>query len=478
MTPFLGKHFLLGTDAARTLYAASQADDTPIFDWHCHLPAREILENRAPKNIAQLWLSGDHYKWRAMRACGVPERCVSGEAPAKEKFAAWAACLQRLPGNPLFHWAHLELQRYFCRFDVLDAASAEETWRDCNRQIAGGGFAPRELIARSNVVALCTTDDPADSLDVHQALQKEPLQCRVLPAFRPDKTLAIAGEDFLPWLKKLAQTTGCVINSYEDLCGALQTRIAAFDALGCRAADHGLPFVPFAPASQDAVARVFGARLRGDLPTALQAAQYQTALLQFLGAAYAKRGWVMELHMGPLRNNNARALRALGPDTGFDSIGDWPVAQPLARFLDSLDARRQLPRTLLFNLNPRDNYVLGAMLGNFQTDEVPGKLQLGPAWWFLDSIDGMRAQLQALGNLGALGTFVGMETDSRSFLSYPRHEYFRRVFCGLLGDWAEQGLLPWRQETLVSLCEDVFYRNAAGYFGLTAKKTAKARSKT
>ena len=464
MTPYLSDSFLLTTQTAREMFDAAKGE--PIFDWHCHLSPKEIYENKTPEDIAQLWLGGDHYKWRAMRSCGVSESLITGDAVGKEKFNAWAACMQKLIGNPLHHWAHLELQRFFNCDTVLGEGTAEEIWNDCNAQIAAGGFTPRELIAKSNVKALCTTDDPADTLEYHVALAKEDLPFQVLPAFRPDRALAIEQPGFLPWLTQLEQAAGQPVRSFHDLRLALLERAAFFDSLGCRASDHGFKYVPYAQADELELERIFHARLRGELPDALQADQYQTALLQALAAEYARLGWAMELHMSPMRSNNARMLRSIGPDTGFDSVGDWPVAWPLSRFLDSLDEKRALPKTILFNLNPRDNYILGTMIGNFQGSEVPGKLQFGPAWWFLDNIDGMREQLKALGNLGALGTFIGMVTDSRSFLSYPRHEYFRRILCGLAGEWVEQGLFPYDKEALAGLARDVSYGNAERYFGV------------
>ncbi|MDR3313634.1 MAG: glucuronate isomerase [Oscillospiraceae bacterium] len=465
-TPFLGESFLLTTETAKTMFAAAAAQ--PIFDWHCHLSPKEIYEDKTPADAAQLWLGGDHYKWRAMRSCGVTEDFITGDATGEEKFKAWSACLPKLIGNPLYHWMHLELQRYFGVTEPLHPASAERIWHECNRQIAAGGFTPRALIARSNVAALCTTDDPADSLEYHVLLAKENLPFKVLPAFRPDRAIAIEQPGFLPWLGSLEQRVNKPIKTFADLKAALAARMDDYAALGCLASDHGFRAPPFAPASATEVEDIFAIRRAGDALTPLQTEQYQTALLLFLGEEYARRRWAMELHMGPMRTNNTRTLRALGPDTGFDSVNDAPVAEPLSRLLDTLDERAALPKTILFNLNPKDSYVLATMLGNFQDSETKtqGKLQYGPAWWFLDHIDGMREQLRTLGNLGALGTFIGMVTDSRSFLSYPRHEYFRRIFCGLCGEWVEQGLYPNDPAALCALAEDVAFRNAAAYFGL------------
>ncbi|MDR2525813.1 MAG: glucuronate isomerase [Oscillospiraceae bacterium] len=463
--PYLHDAFLLTTAAARQMFAAAAAE--PIFDWHCHLSPKEIFENETPRDITQLWLSGDHYKWRAMRGCGCAERLVTGDARGDEKFAAWAGCQPKLIGNPLLHWAGLELRRFFGVEEPLNAGSAARIFSVCNKQIAGGGFTPRELIRRSNVAALCTTDDPADSLEYHAALAKEALGFRVLPAFRPDRALAIEQPGFLPWLKSLEARCGAAIGSFAALRAALSERMEVFAALGCVASDHGFAKPPFAPADVDTLERIFAARLADEALTPLQAEQYQTALLLFLGERYAAHGWAMELHIGPMRNNNTRAFQSIGADAGYDSMDDAPVAQALSRLLDALDARGALPKTILFNLNPKDGYVLGTMLGNFQGGGIPGRLQYGPAWWFLDHIDGMREQLRTLGNLGALGTFVGMVTDSRSFLSYPRHEYFRRIFCGLCGEWVEQGLYPDDAQALEGLARDVAFRNAAAYFSRT-----------
>ncbi|MDR1928346.1 MAG: glucuronate isomerase [Oscillospiraceae bacterium] len=464
MATFLDDDFLLENEAARRMFQAANA--MPIFDWHCHLSPKEIYENTPPVDLARLWLGGDHYKWRAMRFCGVREDCITGGVPGKEKFFALAGCLPKLIGNPLYHWCHLELRRYFGIQETLGPQTAEQVWQKSLRAIQNGGFTPQELIQTSGVVALCTTDDPAERLDYHKALQMQALPFRVLPAFRPDKALAIEQEGFLPWLEQLAALCGHSIGSFEALTHSLLERMDAFDALGCRASDHGYGYIPFAPAPAEAIEAGFRARLRGEALRCDQAEQYRYALLQALAAGYAKRGWVMELHIGALRNNSAAMLRRLGPDCGCDSIDDAPLARPLSRFLNALEERGTLPKTILFNLNPKDSAVLVALLGNFQGGEPAGKLQYGPAWWFLDHIDGMRTHLRTLGNLGALGVFIGMATDSRSFLSYPRHEYFRRIFCGFCGDLVERGLYPYDAAALEQLARDVALRNAAHYFGL------------
>ena len=466
MKPFMDKDFLLDTPTAKALFA--EAQQMPIFDWHCHLSPREIYENRKPENITQLWLYGDHYKWRAMRSFGIAERYITGDADDREKFFAFARVMPYLIGNPMYHWTHLELQRYFDIHTPLSEKTAETIWNAANAKIAAGDFSPRALITRSNVVCVCTTDDPADSLEYHALLQKEQdFSCKVLPAFRPDKALNIEAAGFADWVHALEAVSAQAADSFEALKQALRSRIAFFDEMGCRASDQAFSYVPFAPAGDAQIEAVFRKALCGEAVTADEADCYRTALLRFLAAEYAARGWVMELHIGPMRNNNTKMFRSIGPDSGFDSIGDASIAQGLSRFLDSMAQCDALPKTVLFTLNPRDNYVIGSMLGNFQTDEAMGKLQFGSGWWFNDHIDGMREQMRTLANLGCFGSFVGMVTDSRSFLSYPRHEYFRRILCGLLGDFAEQGLYPADMDTLRDIVRRISFENAKAYFALS-----------
>lgn len=464
MKPFMNADFLLDTPTAKTLFAAAQ--EMPIFDWHCHLSPREIYENREPENITQLWLYGDHYKWRAMRSFGIAEKYVTGDASDKEKFFAFAKVMPYLIGNPMYHWSHLELQRYFGIDTPLSEKTAQQIWDDANARIAAGGFAPRDLIERSNVVCVCTTDDPADSLEYHALMQKESFSCRVLPAFRPDKALGVELPAFLPWLRALEEAVGAPVDSFSALCDALKSRMELFAKMGCRASDQAFAYVPFSPADSETVEAIFQNARSGKAIGADDADKYRTRLLQFLAEEYCKRGWVMELHIGPMRNNNTKMFRSIGPDAGFDSIGDDAIAYRLSRFLDSMAERDLLPKTVLFTLNPRDNYVIGSMLGNFQTDEAFGKIQFGSGWWFNDHIDGMREQMRTLANLGCLGTFVGMVTDSRSFLSYPRHEYFRRILCGLLGDFVEKGLYPDDTDTLCGIVRGISFENAKTYFDL------------
>lgn len=460
---FMDADFLLETPAARRLFR-DYAQQAPIFDFHCHLSPREIWENHQFADLAEAWLGGDHYKWRAMRSLGVPEEKITGNASGYEKFLAWAACMPRLIGNPLYHWTHLELQRFFHIDEPLTPASADRIWAEANRQLAGGHMGARDLMVRSNVKAICTTDDPVDALEYHALLAEDAsFPVKVLPAWRPDKALQIHLPSFIPWIRRLEEVTGRRIDSFDALCGALTERMDVFQALGCRASDHGMDTVPFRNAAYTEVNAVFLKGLDGGVMSETETDVYRTALLQFLGREYARRDWVMELHFSTQRNNNTRMYEAIGPDTGFDSIGDPRVAKPLALLLDSLAIENALPRTILYTLNPKDNYVLGAMCGNFMDGSFPGKVQFGSAWWFADNRDGMTDQLKTLANTGALPAFVGMVTDSRSFLSYPRHEYFRRILCNLLGGWVDRGEYPEDWDTLGEIVRGICYDNAAAF---------------
>lgn len=466
MEKFMGKDFLLTTKTAKELFK-NGAEKTPIFDWHCHLSPKEIYDNKAPADITELWLSGDHYKWRAMRSYGIPEEYITGKKSSYEKFNAWAETLPYLIGNPLYHWTHLELQRYFGIYEVLNEKSADTIWNKCNKKIKDGGFTPRELIMSSNVSCVCTTDDPADSLEYHKLLKEDKsFKCKVLPAFRPDKALGIELPAFIPWLAAMEKTAGCEIKSFTKLTRVLKDRIKFFNDLGCRASDHAFNYVPYEICSAEELESIFSKGVKGKTLTEKECAAYRTALMKILAKEYAKYGWAMELHIGAMRNNNSRMFKALGADTGFDSVGDKEIAEPLSRFLDSLESEHSLPKTVLFTLNPKDNYVLGTMLGNFQSSEAASKIQFGSAWWFNDNYDGMRTQLSTLANLGCLGKFIGMVTDSRSFLSYPRHEYFRRILCEFIGDLAEDGKYPADIDFLSKVIKDISYGNAVSYFGI------------
>ncbi len=461
----MDESFLLYNDTAKKLFFDAAAD-MPIFDWHCHLSPKEIYENKQPADLAELWLGGDHYKWRAMRSFGIEEKYITGDATGYEKFKAWAKVLPACIGNPLYHWTHLELQRYFDIYEPLNEKSCDEIWNKANAKIAAGGFTPRELIVSSNVTCLCTTDDAADTLEYHRLLAEDKsFKCRVLPAFRPEKALNIEQPTFLPWLNSLEKISGQKIDSYQKLTEALKSRIDFFAENGCLASDHSFGYVPYNRASETELEAIFRKAIDGEALNTDEQDKYKTELFRFFAREYARHGWACEIHIGAMRNNNTRMFKSIGPDTGFDSIGDGSIAHKLSGMLDSLDEEGCLPKTILFALNPATNYVLGSMLGNFQSSEAASKIQLGSAWWFNDNIDGMREQLKTFANLGVLGKFVGMVTDSRSFLSYPRHEYFRRILCGLVGEWVEQGLYP-DDESLIDIIKDISYNNAVKYFGL------------
>lgn len=461
----MDEDFLLTTETAKALFAACKNE--PIFDWHCHLSPREIYENKEPEDITSLWLLGDHYKWRAMRSFGLDEKYITGDESHKEKFKAWAATMPHLIGNPLYHWTHLELQRYFEIFEPLNEKTCDSIWERANKKIKEGGFTPRELIKRSNVFCVCTTDDAADSLEYHIALKSDKsFKTKVLPAFRPDKALAIEASSFPDWVSSLNNASGETVYDFKSLTEILRERVDFFSSLGCRASDHGLTYIPFRRAGENELDAIVKKALKGERLDTEEIEKYKTELLIFLGGLYAQKGWGMEIHTGAMRNNNTYMFNKLGPDTGFDSIGDNFVAHNLSRLLDSLELQGKLPKVILFTLNPKDNYVLGSMLGNFQGTSAHSKIQFGSAWWFNDNYDGMREQMKALMNLGVFTKFIGMVTDSRSFLSYPRHEYFRRILCELMGDMVQQGKYPADMDFLCQTVRDISFNNAVKYFGL------------
>ena len=465
MKKFMDKDFLLSTETAKKLYAA--CENTPIFDWHCHLQPKEIYENKEPADIAYLWLAGDHYKWRGMRSCGISEEYITGDKSPYEKFKAWAHAMPNLIGNPLYHWTHLELQRYFDIYEPLSPATCDEIWEKANAKIKAGGFTPRELIEKSNVAFVCTTDDAADTLEYHKLLAEDKsFKCKVLPAFRPDKALGIELDGYNDWVKALENVYGKAVPSFTELKTALLSRIEFFAEMGCRASDHAFTYVPYKRADEDELNKIFAKRLTGEALSTEEIDKYKTELMLFLANEYAKLGWGMEIHIGAMRNNNGVMFKKLGPDTGYDSVADYEIAVNLSRLLDAMNTEYRLPKTVLFTLNPKDNYVLGTMLGNFQSDEAESKIQFGSAWWFNDNYDGMRTQMQTLMNLGVISKFVGMITDSRSFLSYPRHEYFRRILCELLGDLVEEGKYPDDIEFLSKVVQDISFNNAVKYFGV------------
>ncbi|MDD6604253.1 MAG: glucuronate isomerase [Eubacteriales bacterium] len=464
MNKFMDKDFLLDTQTARELFH-SYAENMPICDYHCHLSPKEIYENKQPSDISQLWLSGDHYKWRAMRSCGVEEKYCTGDATPKEKFLKFGETLQYCIGNPLYHWAHIELQRYFGIDTPLNKATAEDIYDRANEAIAQGDFRPQALIKKSNVKYICTTDDPIDDLKYHKLLREvEDFDCTVLPSYRPDKALNIHLEGFADYIKTLGEVAETEIKSYKDVIAALLKRCDYFHTVGCRVSDQAFEYVPYSIAPEEEIETIFQKAMAGETITAEESDKYKTPILLALGKKYHQLGWAMEIHIGAIRNNSTRMFNKLGPDTGFDSVGDCEIAITLSKFMNELDITDQLPKTILFNLNDKDNTVLATMLGNFQSAEADSKIQFGPAWWFLDTMDGMTNQMKSLGNLGVLGKFVGMETDSRSFTSYGRHEYFRRIMCRLLGRWVEDGWYAYNKDILKEIVQGISYNNAIKYF--------------
>jgi glucuronate isomerase len=466
MKAFMDENFLLNSKTAEELYHG-HAEKMPIIDYHCHLNPREIAEDKKYRNITELWLGGDHYKWRAMRSNGVEERYITGDASDKEKFLKWAETISCCIGNPLYHWTHLELRRYFGIDKLLSRDTAEEIWDRCNEILASGQLSARDLIKRSNVEAICTTDDPTDSLEYHKAIAADPsFKTRVLPTFRPDKAINIDKEGFTEYLAKLGKAAGRSIDSLFALKQALISRIQFFHDTGCRISDHALDPVVYSETSEEEAAAVLAKALRGEALSDIEVKKYKTYILLLVGREYAKRNWAMQVHLGTIRNTNSRMMKLLGPDSGFDTIGDRTFAEDLAKLLDALNATDELPRTILYCLNPRDNEVLGTMIGCFQGGGIPGKLQFGSGWWFNDQKDGMIRQMIALANLGLLSRFVGMLTDSRSFASYTRHEYFRRILCNLIGEWVENGEAPGDMKLLGGMVRDICYNNAFSYFQL------------
>lgn len=465
MKSFMDKDFLLDTESARHLFF-DYAKDMPVCDYHCHLSPKEIYENNQPENITQLWLYGDHYKWRAMRSAGIEEKYCTGDASDEEKFLKFAQALQYCIGNPLYHWAHIELQRYFGIDTPLNAKSASDIYSRANEAIKNGDFRPQSLIAKSNVKIVCTTDDPIDSLEYHKKLSEvDGFDCKVLASFRPDKALNIHLDGFADYIRSLGEVAGVEIKSYKDVISALLKRCDYFNEVGCRVSDQAFEYIPFDIAPDDEIDAVFQRAMNAEKVTQLDGDKYRTALMLALGKKYHELGWAMEIHIGVIRNNSSRMFDLIGADTGFDSVGDREIATELSRFLDALDSTNDLPKTILFNLNDKDNIVLATMLGNFQSSEAESKLQFGPAWWFLDTMDGMTAQMKSLANLGVLGKFIGMETDSRSFTSYGRHEYFRRIMCRLIGRWVEDGMYADDEEMLEEIVKGISYNNAIKYFG-------------
>jgi len=465
MKTFITDDFLLYNDTAKELYH-NTAKDLPIIDFHNHLPPEEILQDKNFNNLADIWLGGDHYKWRAMRANGIDEAYVTGNKDDYDKFIKWAKTVPNTLGNPLYHWTHLELLRYFDIDEVLNEKSADAIWEEANKKLATPELSVRSLLKSQKVEFVGTTDDPVDDLKNHIQIKEEGFDTTVSPSFRPDKGINIEREDFLPWVEKLRDVTGSDIENYDQFLDALEKRVDFFDELGCRSSDHGIDVMFCEKATKGEAASIFKKRLAGEALSALEIEKFKTFTLVSLGELYADKGWVMQLHIGALRNNNTRMFKKLGPDTGFDSNGDLMIANKVSNFLDTLEQMDKLPKTILYSLNAKDYDVLATMAGNYQNSEIPGKVQFGPAWWFNDTIDGMEDQMKTLANIGLISNFVGMLTDSRSFLSFPRHEYFRRILCNILGTWVEEQKVPRDMPLLETYVRNICYENAKKYFSL------------
>ena len=463
---FIHENFLLRNETAKRLYH-QYAENEPILDYHCHLPPKDIAANRRFRNLFEIWLEGDHYKWRAMRANGVAERFCTGDAERYEKFLAWAKTVPYTLRNPLYHWTHLELKRYFGIEERLDETTAPSIWARANERLAGDDLTAQGILRKFNVRALCTTDDPTDDLSHHKAIAAAGIETRVLPAFRPDKALNVhQPEAFNAWLGRLEEAANTAIGSLTDLLDALRKRHDYFHAMGGRLSDHGINhcFADFC--TERTAAEIFKRARSGQAATPKQQAQFASHLMLFFGRLDAGKGWTKQLHLGAFRSANSRMLEQVGTDTGFDSIGDWAQADALGAYLDRLNRENALPKMILYSLNPADNYILATMIGNFQDGSVAGKMQFGSGWWFLDQKEGMEWQMNALSNAGLLSRFVGMLTDSRSFMSYPRHEYFRRVLCNLIGKDIENGEIPGDDALTGPMIRNICYGNAERYLGL------------
>jgi glucuronate isomerase len=464
MKKFIDKDFLLHTETAKELYH-NHAAKMPIFDYHCHINPKEIAEDKRFENITQIWLYGDHYKWRGMRTNGVDEKYCTGNASDWEKFEKWAETVPNTLRNPLFHWTHLELKKFFGIDKVLSPATAKEIWDECNAKLQLPEYSARGIIRMANVHTICTTDDPIDSLEYHQQIKASGFEVAVLPAWRPDKAMAVENvKTYNDYLDKLSISANMKIASFADLMAALDNRHQFFHDNGCRLSDHGIETFIAEDYTQGEIEQIFVKVRNGAVLSSEEVGKFKSCMLYEFGIMDHSRGWTQQFHFGVLRNNNTRLFKQLGADVGFDSIGDFEIGKPLAKFLDRLDSNNQLAKTILYNINPRDNELLGTMIGNFQDGSVPGKMQFGSGWWFLDQKDGMEKQINALSNLGLLSRFVGMLTDSRSFLSYTRHEYFRRTLCNILGNDVENGEIPHDMELLGNMVENICFNNAKNYF--------------
>ncbi len=465
MKQFMDKDFLLSTDMAKTLYH-DYAAKMPILDYHCHINPQEIAEDRKFDNITQVWLGGDHYKWRQMRSNGVEEKYITGDASDREKFQKWAETLEKLIGNPLYHWSHLELQKYFGYTGYLNGDTAEEVWNLCNEKLHQDSMTVRNIIKQSNVTLICTTDDPVDTLEWHEKIaDDDSFDVQVLPAWRPDKAMNVEKPDFSAYMEKLSKVSGVQIKDFSSLKEALKVRMAYFADHKCCVSDHALEYVMYVPAQDAELDAIMAKGLSGQAVTKEEELKYKTAFMLFVAKEYNHMNWTMQIHYGCKRDNNAYMFQKLGADTGFDCINNYAPSAQMADFLNALSATNEIPKTILYSLNPNDNASIGTILGCFQSEGIAGRIQQGSAWWFNDHKIGMTEQMSSLANLGCLGNFIGMLTDSRSFLSYTRHDYFRRIMCNLIGGWVENGEYPADMKALKNIIEGISYNNAVNYFG-------------
>ncbi|MBQ9940821.1 MAG: glucuronate isomerase [Clostridia bacterium] len=470
MEKFMTENFLLSNKSARKLYH-DFAENMPIIDYHCHISPKEIAQNKKYRDITEIWLGGDHYKWRAIRSNGIPEEVITGNGSPYDKFRAFAKTMPKLIGNPMYHWSHLELKRYFGYDGILNEDTCDKVWELCNSKLSQPSMSAREIITRSNVKLICTTDDPVDSLEYHEILAGDSsFSTKVLPAFRPDNLLNIEKTTFAGYIQTLSAVSGVAINTFDDLLCAVTKRLDHFDKFGCKSADHGLERIVFdTDYTADSLNETLKKALEGISPSPAEVEKYKTALLVFFAGEYTRRNWVMQFHYGVSRNNNTGMFEKIGPDTGFDAINASVSIKELSGLLNHFALSDCLPKTIIYSINPIENAAIGALIGCFQCDKTPGYIQQGSAWWFNDNNTGMREQMTSLANLGILGNFVGMLTDSRSFLSYTRHEYFRRILCDLVGTWVENGEYPADYKTLETIIKDISFNNTNRYFDFGIK---------